>query len=868
MYATHRTDAVLAVEVAVIPKAELKCMRDQLIASAHDRRRANEEIESLRTEQQRVVKKGLAVADALRSRNGQLKQRIEELVTELDVARKRVVELEGEERRRKRRERRSSFDADIAEKARSVAQEQLDGKMEEIKRLQSGCTSLRRRVTRLGDDCSSLKGLYEDTVETELKFRERYNRIISEKDGIIEEGRRTVVELRARVQELELEVQRQAEAMDVQSNEIRDLRLNLGKMTNRWKNRGRTVKRNKLKVLALKQEIKDEMVMMKPSKALKPFAQLSKRQKTNRLQKIKETISKATTRILSNYSMDVKGYGPMEMVMRTNDDDEDVTVVSFNKACNYEDQLKKFVALHDSGISKKKMHELRMIGGVAKSSIPQQAEITSAERALNDEIKSELDIEWDPDFFHVLPESMLRYVLKKRGIKDPERLDVLLMGDGRGTGRSFKSVIFEFRLLNEGRKIYRNDRAYLLSMVKGDEDRKIMPGRMKVQIDALKKLQDKGIVWEGKTIPVYLHLTSDAKFLRLVFGIGPRFCDEGPNCLFCFKTPEEREDPTIRTPEATARTNNRRFTKGQKLLDLFHFIPQHRRWLEQMHMCIRVGHDALIKTGFTEIINEEHDEPGEGCAYIENIMHSPPINCSSFKFRAAAQKDPSAVGGWAYATPKYSTIMKIMVHFDFAGGYKKNRERGSRLQDLIRRWAALYKRTQVYPGDATEDLNADEIFSDHSEWADELVAGGEGLPGREEFEKKGWSLSLVRKFYTHAWIQHEGEQFERSKAYSKYFGAESGEETGGLKPFRTDALERANLMFFHQYFQIFTRKPQVICYEAGMCALRKLFNPVSLDRSKFWCRWCAKGYCQQKSFVAHETACAQGPGGAFSTYGI
>ena len=223
-----------------------------------------------------------------------------------------------------------------------------------------------------------------------------------------------------------------------------------------------------------------------------------------------------------------------------------------------------------------------------------------------------------------------------------------------------------------------------------------------------------------------------------------------------------------------------------------------------------------------------------------------------FQFCAAGSKDPSAIGSWSCKTPNYKTIVAVCEHFDFAGGFKKEPERGAKLQELIRTWIAFHKEAQVHPGDGPTDT-AQEFFDKHSEWADDLTEGSEGTPGRRDFGRKGWPLTLIRKFYTHSWICHQPEMLVRSRKYAHHFGHEMNAEGAGMKVFRTDSLERSNLIFFHAYFQIYSRRPDVICYEAGMNNLRKLFNDACDDRAKFWCRHCgSRGYVQEKSYRKHE----------------
>mgnify|MGYP006879450809 CR=1 FL=1 len=191
---------------------------------------------------------------------------------------------------------------------------------------------------------------------------------------------------------------------------------------------------------------------------------------------------------------------------------------------------------------------------LAPAAVPTRSQIDGRQKEFDDYITEHLDPFYDETQFHLPPDKLLHYLTKKRKlmkklIDQDYKLHLLLLGDGRGTGQSFKSVILEARILNEGRCIFRADRACLFSLTLGEEDRKHMPRRLKYQLDKLEELQRKGlrIEHDGKTydLKMHLHLVSDAKFLQLTHG-GARFCDEQPNCLKCFSKPEDGDDPTVR----------------------------------------------------------------------------------------------------------------------------------------------------------------------------------------------------------------------------------------------------------------------------------------------------------------------------------
>lgn len=308
-------------------------------------------------------------------------------------------------------------------------------------------------------------------------------------------------------------------------------------------------------------QVKEESIFFKGRRRLKPRSQLKRAQGYKRDKKVKELIKKATDRILDAHHMDVKGYGPIEITLRKEMKEEvgfDTEVfISMRKTCPYATTVAKASYLHDSGISKKKLHELHMLN----KNLPSLSEIKKQEIKLEEYITNNLEINSSEDAFHVMPAPLLKWILLKRGLNSENilnrTLDALVGGDGRGTGGSFKSLILEWRLMNEGRKIYKSDHAYLLSLVRGDEDRKLMPGRLKVMLTALEALQDNGIWISDSSKPhpqplvhirVRLHLLGDAKWFQVCCGL-MRFCDEGSNCLTCFADTEEREDPKDRWEE-------------------------------------------------------------------------------------------------------------------------------------------------------------------------------------------------------------------------------------------------------------------------------------------------------------------------------
>ena len=109
------------------------------------------------------------------------------------------------------------------------------------------------------------------------------------------------------------------------------------------------------------------------------------------------------------------------------------------------------------------------------------------------------------------------------------------------------------------------------------------------------------------------------------------------------------------------------------------------------------------------------------------------------------------------------------------------------------------------------------------------------------------------------WVAHWGQMYERSKAYAHLFQPRDAMDTkgdiherGGLKFAFTQALERTNLKYFHQYFMTMSRRPKEVISDSGYQMLREMLNPFKTNKSKFFCRWCGRGFCYRKRYVDHE----------------
>ena len=106
------------------------------------------------------------------------------------------------------------------------------------------------------------------------------------------------------------------------------------------------------------------------------------------------------------------------------------------------------------------------------------------------------------------------------------------------------------------------------------------------------------------------------------------------------------------------------------------------------------------------------------------------------------------------------------------------------------------------------------------------------------------------------------EQCERSMEHAHLCGYDADVDDdvgGGLKPFRSDSLERSNLLFFHGYFQIYCRRPGTMCKEAGCNICRKMVNDEAETKYNYYCKHCGKGYKKNGHFAKHQRACKQAP---------
>jgi hypothetical protein len=702
-------------------------------------------------------------------------------------------------------------------------------------------------------------------------------------------------------------------------------------------NRGRLIKKLRAGLSAAKEQGGGrggalQSALKLPTRKLK--AEVGARQQRRRRAKFIHSMKAALQCVSGAYGLNLDGYGALELCR---DDDEEMSIssVKLRKGSSVSVQVKKFLALHDQkAVSKTKLHEVRMLTNAG----PSIAQIKAYQDELTDLVEDTIEISSSEDHFMVDVFDMVRYVLESRGIpledsKGELTAHLCIEADGRGTGNHLKTVVMLFRVLNEGRMIHRADRAYLLALVKGDESHAMCKSTLGPVRKQLKELQASGINISDPSNPgetmhvnIVLHLLADGKWQAICHGMTSFATTRGKNarnCLFCPCHASKRADVEVYWHTYPDRFSNDRIGSfGQLREDLFPFIPVERRWMENMHLFLRFVGDKLVAEAITCIVNDEFETEADGMTYVEKQLQDKPIGISSFKFYAvrAKSRDPSAEAKLAWRSLSYTQLFCVAEHFEVASGFRKNPEKGRRLQRAMRGFVDMYKEIVVWPGDGPKVSDA-AIFKANSELLADLLgrdlprihpqvvqaapsplqAGGphdrdesgaaasssssasdsdDASPGEssassgEESDEPGEDGHKETFFprttitpYAHMWNCHWGQMYERSKKLAYLFQNIGAAETnpdwaerGGLKPFLTQCLERTNLNFFHATFQSLDRHTAEFMYAAGMSMLRAMFNPETVDRSNHFCSWCGRGFVYNKRAIDHEAKrCKQRP---------
>lgn len=804
------------------------------------------------------AEKAVSKAEANRNLWRNKYEKVRELNQELEVAcvdaNQRVTSLEDELKRRTCR-------MDALKRRISQLSNSVNSEQKKNLKLESEVIEARAQCHRLQARLNATQNELEEARKQLLSSCERRDvrnaRCAAHTEKLLKRLRANITSLKKDKTELKAKVDSQHASIEAATVNYANMEAKKKKYDSLAKNRLRSARKFKARAKQCSQELRAIKTDYKPTRKLKDI--VSERQQYRRKAEVKKRINMFVEKVMDNFRMQIPGSAPVDIALHW--EEEGMVSINMRKGSTINETL-KFVFLHDDGVSKRKLHEVHM---AKPTSTPSMKHVNAEEKKMSEEVIRLFDIVWDennPDAFHIKPEKYLRYLIKTHKIEIfNNAIHLLLAGDGRGTGNSFKSVLFQMVILNEGRKIYRADRQYVLSLLKGDEDRKNLESNLKPMLNWLEELQKNGLVLnEGEEpIDVVLHLVADGKFLKITAGMEEFFKGgDTENCLYCFCGAEDREEVDVQwTIEPDRWDNNNIGLHGRKDTDMFSFIPMQRRWSEGLHLVLRFCMDKMIKAGWTDILNDEWEGETQGKIYIENTMSSAPLSINSFEIKVGRSKDSSAEGKWCHRTLSYAEICRVAAEFDFASGYNKRPDRGALLQRKIREWILHYKDLQCWPGDGPKkDMN--ELFDNYSDFMSELIEGGEGEPGEDGFEEGGWPVHFMTP-YAHTWVNHIPEMYDRSKALAHLFSKNADGSRGGLKPFRTDALERENLKFFHSYFQCLTRRPGTVIYEAGMAYLRKLINPQKSDRSTKWCEWCGKGYQQAKSHAAHEAVCHQRP---------
>jgi len=655
--------------------------------------------------------------------------------------------------------------------------------------------------------------------------------------------------------------------------DLRKEKASKQRIVNKMKNRGRAIKKLAIQKENFSVRLKEESLdrfKSQGTRPLKPFADLSNRQQDRRKKQIKAAHEDYFNFINDVWQFSVPDYGTMQVIATVGR--EGLSSVEMKKAASNEERVLKFVALRDTHyLSKRKLHEVHML---APEAIPATSAMKVVEDKLKDEILKALTVHVEPDKsgVHVGCKEWLAHIISKKKLgsllsKDG-KVDLFVEGDGRGTGNSFHSVILQFRILQEGRKLFKREAQYVLCYVTGDEKHEKLKKNLKYTLDGLQDLQTTGLDVPDPDDPrksvhldVVLHLLADKKFQSVTGGL-IRSCDRGENCTSCWTHSDKRYSTIDKGHIKKVANRYAGIGKhGQKREDLFHFIPATRRYTEFMHLCMRFGHDKLILSAFTEIITCEAQSEGKGMRMIEEAMRGGKINLSSFQFfMSTDSKDNTSSGKWSYKSLSYCSVLKVLQHFPFASMYRKSHaKRGEWMEKRIREFHALYSSLNVWPGDGPS-LSMKQIYEKHSKFMKALVKPSSGLPGSRSFAKVGLPQSVVTP-YAHDFVHHVAEDYQTSKKFAKFFtkGVRGEGKHGGCKIFRTDALERANLHFMHQYYQCAARRGDVL-EECFYKELRRFFNPESVDRSKYSCDYCARKFTYEKRWLSHmKNDCAQRP---------
>eukprot|EP00466_Bigelowiella_natans_P017300 jgi/Bigna1/84482/fgenesh1_pg.141_\ len=515
--------------------------------------------------------------------------------------------------------------------------------------------------------------------------------------------------------QLSIQLQPSMSSAEKSSEELSNVKRKHSVVSNRAKNRGRALKKHRAENSSLKKELRNSCSTMGPKRKPKDDSKIKRTALIARRKAAEFEISRLMSRVAEKWCTQLSGCGASEFAA----EEECFVKVAFRKGTNAANAVGKFLHSVDSGLSKKKLHEVRMLSPAVPS--------THSVKKMQDEMDSAMESMFCPSFdanhFAVHPEKHFKHIFEHRGLENHTTCDTLLEGDGRGTGNSFKSVTFQARISNaEGRPTHREDRQCTLALLVGDENGPMLQKHPTPLFTKLKNLQECGFVWKGCQRKVRLHHTGDAKWMKVIHGV-VGFHLKNCNCLHCHCHAEDGADVTVKWAAEKQRFSGPLKEHGRQHKDLLPFTPMERRWSENMHLVFRFLRDKIMAHVFTDIVNTELGTPQEGMKQTENDLQAAPFDMTKFKFRACEVKDRSAAGGFTWATPKMAKMLQISEEWDFERLHKVNPGRGELLQKSARSWVEMHRRLMVWPGDGPE-LTCEETWKEHSDFTEALMEEG------------------------------------------------------------------------------------------------------------------------------------------------
>ena len=202
----------------------------------------------------------------------------------------------------------------------------------------------------------------------------------------------------------------------------------------------------------------------------------------------------------------------------------------------------------------------------------------------------------------------LNHMLKKTGTL-PNKLLIILSGDGTNIARSMHVINFTFTVLNDVPEATTTN--HTLAILKATESYNELRTGLSDLTEEMEEMQQ--IEHQGKTIEIEYFLAGDWKFLALVTGIGA--ANSNYPCIWCKCSKEMKYDMnrqwSITDQQKGARTISEALKYGslakskQKFSyqsnPIFPFIPTSNVIIDSLHLFLRIG-DNLINLLITELL--------------------------------------------------------------------------------------------------------------------------------------------------------------------------------------------------------------------------------------------------------------------------